>query len=81
MPPHQVAQPKKLPSYSSKIWGSIYWGSLRHIISHRDSHFTENFWRELFDILDMELHLSTSFHLQTDRQIEQVSVDHNLNLK
>lgn len=50
-----------------------YWGLPRHIISDRDSRFIGNFWRELFQTFGTELHSSTSFHPQTDGQIERVN--------
>ena len=49
-----------------------YWGLSRHIISDQYPRFTKNFWRELFEILGMELHFSTSFHPQTDGHMECV---------
>ncbi|XP_075091508.1 putative mitochondrial protein AtMg00860 [Nicotiana tabacum] len=52
-----------------------YWGIPRHIISDRDDpHFTGNLWRDLLNILGMELRFSTSFHPQTDGQTEWVNV-------
>ena len=33
------------------------------IISDRDPHFTCKFWKSLFDLLNTDLHLSTTFHL------------------
>ena len=43
-----------------------YWGLPKFIISDRDSRFTGKFWMELFMLMGMELHFSTSFHPQTD---------------
>jgi hypothetical protein len=43
------------------------------IVSDRDPNFTRNFWQELFKIQGTELHLSTTYHPQTDGQIEVVS--------
>ena len=39
-----------------------YLGVPRDIISHQNPRFTGKFWRELLEILGMELHFSTSFH-------------------
>ena len=36
------------------------------IVSDRDARFTSNFWKGLQQALETELHLSTTFHPQTD---------------
>jgi transposase InsO family protein len=43
------------------------------ILTNRDKLFTSLFWRELFRHLGVKLLLSTSYHLQTDGQIERVN--------
>ena len=40
------------------------------IISDWDLGFIGKFWKSLFDLLGMDLHFSTPFHLQTDCQYE-----------
>ena len=41
------------------------------IISDRDSRFTSRFWQSLQKDLGTKLDMSTSYHLQTDRQSER----------
>ncbi|KAJ1694535.1 hypothetical protein LUZ63_011233 [Rhynchospora breviuscula] len=43
------------------------------IISDRDPIFTSQFWRELMHKLGVQLNLSTSYHPQTDGQVERVN--------
>ena len=43
------------------------------ILTNKDRIFTSLFWRELFRHLGVKLLLSTSYHLQTDGQIERVN--------
>ena len=40
------------------------------IISDRDPRFTSHFWKQLFQILGLDLRLSTTFHPQMDGQSE-----------
>jgi hypothetical protein len=48
-------------------------GMSHSIIFYRDPTFTSNFWQELFKIQGIELHLSTTYHPQTDGQTEVVN--------
>ena len=50
-----------------------YWGIPKAIISDRDARFTCKFWLELSKFMGTELNFSTSFHPQTDGQIERVN--------
>jgi transposase InsO family protein len=40
------------------------------VVSDHDPVFTSNFWRELFKLADVQLHLSSAFHPQSDGQFE-----------
>jgi hypothetical protein len=48
-------------------------GMLHSIVSDRGPNFTNNFWQELFKLQGTQLHLSTTYHPQTDGQIEFVN--------
>ncbi|KAJ3706667.1 hypothetical protein LUZ61_010372 [Rhynchospora tenuis] len=43
------------------------------IVSNRDPVFTSQFWKELMRKLGMQLNMSTSYHPQTDGQVERVN--------
>lgn len=43
------------------------------IVSDRDAIFTSNLWQELFKLQGCQLHLSTTYHPQTDGQTEIVN--------
>jgi transposase InsO family protein len=43
------------------------------IVSDRGTQFTSNFWRGLFQLLNVKINLSTTYHLQTDGQTERVN--------
>jgi hypothetical protein len=43
------------------------------IVSNCNPTFTSNFWQELFNIQGTELHLSTTYHPQTNGQMEVVN--------
>jgi hypothetical protein len=43
------------------------------IISDRDRVFTSRFWKELFTVAQVQLHMSTAYHPQSDGQAERVN--------
>jgi len=50
-----------------------YHGLPDDIISDRGPQFISKFWRSLFDILKVDIRLSSAFHPQTDGQTERVN--------
>ena len=53
------------------VW--VHFRLPQKIISDRDSRFLNTFWSSLLSLLDTKLTKSTSFHPQTDGQIEVVN--------
>ncbi|KAK3035478.1 hypothetical protein RJ639_034448 [Escallonia herrerae] len=51
--------------------GRRYWGMPQDIVSDRDSHFTGNFWTELFKLFGSQLSMSSSYHPESDGQTER----------
>jgi hypothetical protein len=47
-------------------------GMPHSIVFYHDPTFTSNFWQELFNLQGTQLHLSTTYHPQTDGQTEVV---------
>jgi hypothetical protein len=45
----------------------------KSIVSDRDKLFTSQFWRHLFQLMDVQLLFSTAYHPQTDGQSERVN--------
>ena len=43
------------------------------MVTDRDRIFTSNMWQSMFKAMDVKLHLSTSYHPQTDGQTERVN--------
>jgi hypothetical protein len=50
-----------------------YLGLHDDIISDRGPQFISKFWRSLFEILKVDIKLSSTFHPQTDGQMERVN--------
>lgn len=48
-------------------------GLLKNIISDRDSHFLNTFWKELFHLIGTKITHRTSYYPQSDGKIEIVS--------
>jgi transposase InsO family protein len=48
-------------------------GMPKEIISDRDTKFTSNFWKYLFDSFETKLLFSIAYHPQTDGKIERVN--------
>ena len=43
------------------------------LVSDRDPRFTADFWKALWNILGTRLHMSSTYHLQSDGQTERHS--------
>ena len=52
----------------------VYHGLPQKIILERDSKFTRNFWKALFEATHTNLAYSTTYHPQIDGQIERVNL-------
>jgi hypothetical protein len=48
-------------------------GMPHSIVSDCDRNFTNNFWKELFNLQDTQLHISASYHPQNDGQTQVVN--------
>ena len=50
-----------------------YYGFLDNIISDRGTQFISKFWQSLFKILQVKIKLPSTYHPQTDGQIERIN--------
>jgi hypothetical protein len=57
--------------FFKRVW--VHFGIPQTIISYQDSRFLNTFWSSLWLLLDTKLTKSTSFHPQTDGQIEVIN--------
>ena len=61
-----VPAPKELPAgHVAKLFMkhvAKYWGLPQSIVCDRDAHFTNRFWKELFKLMESEIHMSTALH-------------------
>ena len=48
-------------------------GLPKTIISDRDSKFTTTFWKDLFELVEKNMNMSTRYHPHTDDQTERVN--------
>jgi hypothetical protein len=49
------------------------YGIPKNIVSDRDIVFTSNFWNELFNLLNTQLCMSSTYHAQSDGQTERIN--------
>jgi hypothetical protein len=49
------------------------YGLLEEIVSDRGPQFASKFWRRLFELLGVDIRLSSAFHLETDGQTERTN--------
>jgi len=66
-----VTTPQVAKLFFQHVW--TYFGFPSFIVSDRDGHFLSHFWTHLWEMMDTKLKRSTSFHPQTDGQIEVVN--------
>ena len=46
---------------------------LTSLVSYQDPTFTSQFWKEIFNLQGTELKMNTSYHPQTNAQIEEIN--------
>lgn len=63
------------PQVASLVWREIirHHGIPTSIITDRDPRFVSMFWNELWKLMGTNLHMSTSYHPQTDGQTERTN--------
>ena len=57
--------------FFEQVW--VHFGIPQTIVSNWDSRFLNTFWWSLWSLLDTKITKSTTFHPQTDGQIEVVN--------
>ena len=67
----KVTTEKTVHMFFQNVW--VHFGLPTSIILDRDSRFLGEFWSTLWGLMDTKLKKSTTFHLQTDGQIEVVN--------
>ena len=67
----QVTTEQTAHMFFQNVW--VHFGLPTSIISDRDSRFLGEFWSTLWGLVDTKLKKSTTFHPQTDGQIEVVN--------
>jgi hypothetical protein len=68
---NQVTTEKTTQMFFETVW--VHFGLPTSIVSDRDSRFMGKFWSSLWELMDTGLKKSTSFHPQTNGQIEVVN--------
>lgn len=70
-----LSQPFTAAGVAKVFFDNIYklHGLPDSIVSDRDRVFTSSFWQELFKLAKVSLHMSSSYHPQTDGQTERVN--------
>lgn len=70
-----LSHPFNAPQVATLFMDNIFklHGLPKSIVSDRDKIFTSKFWRGLFNLLGIKLHMSSSYHPQSDGQSERVN--------
>ena len=67
----QITAEQTTKLFFQHVW--VHFGLPTSIVSDRDSRFVGKFWSSLWELVDTRLKKSTTFHAQTDGQIEVVN--------
>lgn len=70
-----LQHPFTVPTVASAFMDNVHklHGMLESIVTDRDRIFTSRFWREMAGMTGVKLHMSSSYHPQTDGQFEWVN--------
>ena len=69
-PTHTIATVEETARLAYRSWTHQF-GLPGSIVSDRDKLFTSKFWKELHRLLNVNIKLSTAFHLETDGSSER----------